>query len=77
MLVTQLCLTLCDSMDCSQAPLSMGFPFSWDLPNPGIEQGSAELQADSLLSEQSGNPYPVIYRYKYIDKNTHVRVLSH
>ena len=45
-----------------QAPLSMGFPRQeyWsglpfpspgDLPNPGIEPGSPELQADSLLSE--------------------------
>ena len=46
----QLCLTLCDSMDCSpcQAPLSMGFsrqeywsglpfPSPGDLPNPGIQ----------------------------------------
>ena len=45
-----------------QAPLSKGFrrqeywgglPFSppGDLPNPGIEPGSPELQADSLSSE--------------------------
>ena len=48
----QLCLTLCDSMDCvCQAPLSMGFsrqecwsglpcPSLGDLPNPGIELSS-------------------------------------
>ena len=48
-LVAQLCLTLCDPVDCShQAPLSMGFsgqkyrrglpfPSAGDLPNPGIE----------------------------------------
>ena len=46
----------------SQAPLSMelsrqeygnGLPFSSlrDLPNPGIETGSPELQADSLSTE--------------------------
>ena len=46
----------------SQAPLSMGFfrqeywsglpfPLPWDLPHPGIEPGSPELQADSLLFE--------------------------
>ena len=27
------------------------FPFSEDLPNPGIEPGSPALQADSLPSE--------------------------
>ena len=58
-LVAQLCLTLCDPMDC-QAPLSMGFsrqeywsglpfPSPGDLPNSGIEPGSPALQADSLL----------------------------
>ena len=47
-LVTQLCLTLCDFKDCSQASLSMGFsrqeywsrlpfPTLGDLPDPGIE----------------------------------------
>ena len=30
------------------------FPSSGDLPNPGIEPGSPELQADSLLSEPPG-----------------------
>ena len=50
-LVAQLCLTLCDPIDYSQAPLSMefsrqedrsGFPFSspGDLPDPGIEPRS-------------------------------------
>ena len=45
-----------------QAPLSMGFsrqeywsglpfPSPGDLPNPGIELGSAALQADALPSE--------------------------
>ena len=48
-----------------QAPLSMGFsrPEYWSglpfpspghLPNSGIEPGSPELQADSLLSEPPG-----------------------
>ena len=66
MLVTQLCLTLCDpwTADC-QAPLPMGFsrqkywsglpfPSSGDLPDPGIEPGSPVLQADSLPSEPPG-----------------------
>ena len=49
--VAQLCPTLCDPMDISQAPLSMefskqeywsGFPFPTpgDLPKPGIELAS-------------------------------------
>ena len=63
-LVAQLCLTLCDPVNCfHQAPLSMEFsrqeywsrlpfPSPGDLPDPGIEPGSPALQADSLLSEQ-------------------------
>ena len=50
-----------------QAPLSMGFcrqeywsglpwPPPEDLPDPGIEPGFPELQADSLLSEPPGKP---------------------
>ena len=50
-----------------QAPLSLGFsrqeywsglPFSspGDLPNPGVEPGSPELQADSLPYEPPGKP---------------------
>ena len=54
-LVAQLCLTLCDSMDCSlpgssvhrvlQAEYWSGFPFPspGDLPNPGTELGSPEF----------------------------------
>ena len=48
-----------------QAPLSMEssrqeywggltFPSPWDLPDPGIEPGSPELQVDSLPSEPPG-----------------------
>ena len=50
-----------------QIPLSMGFPrqdywkgqpfpFPGDLPNPGTEPRSPELQADSLSSEPPGKP---------------------
>ena len=50
-----------------QAPLSMGFsrqecwsrlpfPSPGDLPNPGIEPGSPEMQADALPSEPPGKP---------------------
>ena len=50
-LVTQSCLTLCNPMDCSQAPLSMGILqariLEWDppgdLPNPGIKPKSRGL----------------------------------
>ena len=64
-LVAQSCPTLCDSLDCDQAPLSMGFsrqkywsglpcPPPGDLPNPGIEPRSPALQVDSLPSEPPG-----------------------
>ena len=54
--------TLPDPMDCSQAPLFVGFPRQeyWSgllcpsagyLSNPGIELGSLALWADSLPSE--------------------------
>ena len=55
----QLCLTLCDRMDCSPPDSSVhGIPqariLEWvaisssrDLPNPGIKPVSPELQADS------------------------------
>ena len=50
-----------------QPPLSTGFskqeywselpfPSPGHLPGPGIEPGSASLQADSLLSEPPGKP---------------------
>ena len=55
-----------------QSPQSMEFsrrvlewvPFSssWDLPNPGIEPGSPELQADALPSEPSVYIVNVQYR---------------
>ena len=61
MKVTQSCLTLCDPMDCIvhgilQATILewVAFPFSRDLPNPGIEPRSPALQADSLPAEPQG-----------------------
>ena len=61
-LVAQLCLTLCDPMDCSLP----GFSALRDLPGknpgvgchalPGIEPRSLTLWADSLPSEQPGKP---------------------
>ena len=66
-LVVQLCLTLCDLMDCIQVPLSVefsrqeywsGYPFPspGDLSNTGMEPQSPVLQADSLPSEPPWKP---------------------
>ena len=66
-LVAQLCLTLCDPMDCGPPGSSMGFlrqeywsglpfPFPGDLPDPGIKPRSPVLQVDSLPSEPPGKP---------------------
>ena len=71
----QLCVTLCNCMDC-QAPLSMKFPRQeyqtglsflppGDLPDPGIEPGSPPLQAGSLPSEPPGKPLVMLGRVKY------------
>ena len=66
MIVTQWCLTLCDSMDCNRPGFSVhgilqakilewvDIPFSRDLPDQGTEHRSPALQADSLLSEPPG-----------------------
>ena len=75
MLVTQLCPTLCDPMDC-QALLSMEFsrqgywsglpfPSPGDLPDPGIEPGSPALQVDALLSELLGKQKVLWVSTKY------------
>ena len=72
----QLCLTLCDSMNCiaRQALLSMESsrqeycselpcPPPGDLPNPGIEPTSPvapALQADSLPLNHHGSPVNLI-----------------
>ena len=67
-LVDQLCLTLCDPMDCNspgssvhrifQAIILSGFPCPppWDFPNPGTEPRSPTLQADSFPAEPQGRP---------------------
>ena len=61
MKVTQSCPTLCNPMDYTiHGILQAGtlewvaFPFSGDLPNPGIEPRSPALQADSLPAEPPG-----------------------
>ena len=72
----QLCLTLCDSVDCSpQAPLSLEFsrqeywsglpfPSPGDLPNPGFEfvsPASPELASGFFTTEPPGKPFSVMY----------------
>ena len=65
----QLCLTLCDPMDCSppgspvhgilQARILEWLPCPplGDLPDLGIEPAAPALQADSLLLSHHGSPY--------------------
>ena len=58
-LVAQLCLTLCDPMDCGcQTLLSMGILqagiLEWNLCNPGIKTISPALQEDSLPLSYGG-----------------------
>ena len=65
-LVTQLCVTLCNPMDCSRPGSSVpgilhtrtlewvAIPFCQGLPHPGIEAGSPALQVDSLPAEPLG-----------------------
>ena len=67
-LVAQLCLTLCDPMDCNPSGSSVhgillqarmlewvAMPSSRESSNPGIEPRSPTLYADSLPSEPPGN----------------------
>ena len=59
LLVTQLCPTLCNPVNCSPPGSSVHgqpFPSPGDLPNPGTKPKSSALQADSLLSEPPGKP---------------------
>ena len=68
MLVTQLCLILCDPMDSSPPGSSVhgilqarilewvASLFTGDLPNSGTKSGSPALQADSLPSEPPSKP---------------------
>ena len=67
--VTQLCLTLCDHMDCSPPGSSVHGDspgkntgvgchalLQGNLSNPGIQPRSPALQADSLPTEPAGKP---------------------
>ena len=61
---TQLCQILCDPMDYTVHGILqdrilewVAFPFSRDLPNPGIKPKSHTLQADSLPAEPQGETH--------------------
>ena len=67
--VAQSCPTLCDPMDYTVRGILQARILEWvaflfsrgssqlrHLPNPGIERGSPELQADSLPAEPQGKP---------------------
>ena len=41
--------------------LDQVFPFPGDLPHPGIEPRSPELQVDSLLTELPGKPNYLVF----------------
>ena len=70
-LVTQLCLTLCNPTDCSLPGLSdhgilqarilewLAMLFSRGSSNPEIDPWSPALQADSLPFELQGSPYAI------------------
>ena len=69
--VTQLCPTLCNPMDCTQAPLSMEFsrPGYWsglpfpspgDHPNSGIKPASTVFQVDSLPLSYQESPQVIL-----------------
>ena len=76
-LVSQLCWTLCNIMDCSlpgSSPLGIleakilewgAILFSRDLHNPGIKPGSPAFHADSLLYESPNHPSVCLINYKH------------
>ena len=72
----QLCLTLCDPMDCSppgssvhgilQARiLGLPFPSPGDLPNPGMEPVSPALAGGFLLLSHQGSQNMQVWKLKY------------
>ena len=75
MLVAQSCPTLCNPMDYSLPGSSVhrilqsrilewiAVPFSWDLPDPGINPGSPALQTDSLPSELPSEGIMVLQQF--------------
>ena len=81
-LVAQLCLTLCDPMDCSPPGSSVhgilqarilewiAIPFSKGSSQPRDRSGSPALQADSLQSEPLEKPMYVYIKHQKSDKIT-------
>ena len=73
----QLCLTLCDPMDCSPPGSSclwncpgkilewISVPFSRGSSQPRVESGFPALQADFLPSKQLGKPMLNSYRFLF------------
>ena len=59
--------TLCNPMDCMLEWIA--FPFSRDLPNPGIEPRSPALQADSLPAEPQEKPYKWSQLHNHYSQN--------
>ena len=69
MKVAQFCLTLCDPMDCNSPGSSVhgisqirilewiATPSPGDLPDPGIEPGSPELEGAPILSQFGGKKF--------------------
>ena len=73
MKVAQPCLTLYDPTDYTvngilQARILewVAYPFSGDLPDPGIELGSPALQADSFPAELPGKSYTHTHTHTHI-----------
>ena len=67
MKVTQSCPTLSGPMGYTvhgilqaRIPEWVAFPFSGDLPNPGIEPQFPTLQVDSLPAEPEGQPFCIL-----------------
>ena len=82
--VAQSCPTLCDPMDYTVHGILqartlewVAFPFSRDLPNPGIEPRSPTLQADSWPTEPRGKPYKHKTCSKRLYSKRNMWVLDH
>ena len=88
-LVAQLCPTLCNPVDCCQAPPSMEFsrreywsglpcPPPGNLPNPGTEPRSPALQVDSLSAELQliHNLIDLIYNFSILHSFSRQLTLS-
>ena len=80
--VTQLCMTLCNSRDCSPPGSSvhgisqqeyssvLPFPTSRDLPHPGMEPTYLVLAGGFITTEPPGKPiYTHIYNLKLFSPN--------